>query len=177
MERHAGLASGVSLIELIIAIVIIGIGLTALTATIINTIRHSADPLIQQQANAIAQSYLEEILSQPFCDPNDFSSDCFTDCTASACSACSGGTVTGGGGETRATYDDVCDYEPINEATADINGPIASLSEYTVTVTIDDTGVNFNGLASNSGQVVRIDVDVTHGNGSAVNLSAYKVNF
>ena len=169
--------TGVSLIELVIAIVIIGIGLTALTATIINTTRHSADPVIEQQAYAIAQSYMEEILSQPFCDPNDFSLDCATDCLASACGSCSGSTVPGGGGEARATFDDVCDYEPVNEATADINGPIAALSDYTVTVTIDDTGENFNGLASNSGQVVRVEVEVTHSSGVILNLYAYKANF
>lgn len=170
-------ASGVSLIDLILAIVIIGIALAALTATIIETIRHSADPMIQQQANAIAQSYLEEILSQPFCDPNDFSLDCHASCTASACSACSGSTAAGGGGETRATFDDVCDYEAADGAAADINGPIASLSDYTVTVTIDDSGVNFNGLASNSGQVVRIDISIVHRTGYTTNLFAYKVNY
>jgi MSHA pilin protein MshD len=167
---------GVTLIELVIAIVVIGIGLAALTATIINTTSHSADPVIQTQAYAIAQSYMEEILSQPFCDPNDYSLDCNADCTASACGACTGSTVIGGGAEARATYDDVCDYEPISEAASDINGPIAGLSDYSVTVTIGDTGVNFNGLSSNSGQVVRIDVDVTHSSGMAVNLFAYKAN-
>lgn len=169
--------TGVTLIELVIAIVIIGIGLTALTATIINMTRHSADPVVQQQANAIAQSYMEEILSQPFCDPNDKSLDCHTDCTANACSSCTGNTVTGGGIETRKTYDDVCDYKALNGVASDINGPIAELSDYTVAVTVNDSGVNFNGLLSNSGQVVRIDVTVTHSSGYSTNLFAYKTNY
>ena len=177
MERHTRFTSGVSLIELVIAIVIIGIGLAALTATIIETTRHSADPMIQQQAYAIAQSYLEEILSQPFCDPNDFSLDCHADCTAGACGACSGSTVPGGGGEVRATFDDVCDYEPVDGVASDINGPIASLSNYTVTVTIDDSGINLNGLSSDSGEVVRVDVNVTYSSGYAINLFAYKTNY
>lgn len=168
---------GVSLVELVIVIIVLGVGLTALVSTIITTTQHSADPQVQQQAYAVAQSYMEEILSQPFCDPNDFSTDCFTDCTVSACGTCSGGTTPAGGGETRATYDDVCDYEPINEAASDINGPIASLSDYTVTVTIDDTGVNFNGLLSNSGQVLQIDVDVSHTTGFSTSLTSFKSNF
>lgn len=170
--------NGVTLIELVIAIVVIGIGLAALLATIINMTARSADPVVQQQAVAIAQSYMEEILSQPFCDPNDFSINCSTDCVASACGACSGSTAPGGGAEVRASYDDVCDYNSINnEPASDINGPIASLSAYTVNVTVDDTGVDLNGLLSNSGQVVRIDVDVTHNNGLTTTLSGYKTNF
>lgn len=169
--------SGVTLVELVIAIVVIAIGLAALTVTIINMTQHSADPVIQQQANAIAQSYMEEILSQPFCDPNDFSIDCHTACVASACGSCSGSTTPGGAAEVRATYDDVCDYNSINNQPAsDINGAIPSLSDYSVTVTVDDSGVNFNGLDSNSGQVVRIRVGVTHSGGYSTNLTAYKVN-
>ena len=164
--------SGVTLIELVIAIVIISIGLAALTATIINTSRHSADPIIQQQAYAIAQSYMEEIQSQPFCDP-DVSLDCYSYFNTSPSSACSSSTVEA----LRANFDDVCDYKTLNGPAADVTGPIASLADYNVQVTIGDTGVNFNGLLSNSGQVVRIDVDVTHSGGVAVNLFAYKANY
>ena len=161
--------SGVTLIELVIAIVIISIGLAALTATIINTTRHSADPIIQQQAYAIAQSYMEELQSEAFCDP-DNSLDCYSYITSSACTT---GTVEA----LRANFDDVCDYRTLNGPAADVNGPIASLADYNVQVTIGDTGVNYNGLLSNSGQVVRIDVDVTHSSGVAVNLFAYKANY
>ena len=172
------LFSGVTLIELIVAIVIIGIGLAAMTSVIITTTRHSADPLIQQQAYSIAQSYMEEILSQPFCDPNDFSINCNSDCVASACGSCSGSTTPGGGAEIRSSFDDVCDYNSINnEPASDIYGPIASLSDYSVNVTVDDTGVNFNGLLSNSGQVVLIAVDVARGNTFTTRLTAYKTNF
>ena len=170
-------SSGVTLVELVIAIVVIGIGLAALMAIITNLTGRSADPVIQQQSYAIAQSYMEEILSQPFCDPNDFSIDCHTACVASACGSCSGSTTPSGAAETRATYDDVCDYNSINNQPAsDINGAIPSLSGYSVTVTVNDTGVNFNGLNSNSGQVVRIQVGVTHSGGYSTNLTAYKVN-
>ena len=171
------LSVGVSLIELVIVIVILSAGFTALIATIVNTTQHSADPQVQQQAYAVAQAYMEEILSQPFCDPNDFSTDCFADCGVSACGTCTGSTVPGGGAEARASFDDVCDYEPINEAASDINGAIAALSDYTVVVTIDDTGVNFNGLLSNSGQVVQVDVDVTHTSGFSTSLTSFKANF
>ena len=169
---------GVTLIELVIAIVVISIGLSALLITITNMTSRSADPAVQQQGMAIAQSYMEEILSQAFCDPNDFSTDCFADCTANACGSCSGATALGGGGESRSTYDDVCDYAAISdEATADINGPISELADYSVTVTVDDSGESLGSLDSDLGEVVRIDVVVTHTNGFSTTLTAYKVNF
>ena len=169
---------GVTLIELVMAIVVISIGLTALLATIIHTTSRSADPMVQQQAIAIAQSYMEEILAEPFCDWNDLgTTDCYTSCTSNACSSCTGGTIPGGAGESRSTYDDVCDFNGINEAAADITGPITDLADYTVEVTVIDTDLNFNGLVSNSGQVVQIDVGVTHSTGFSANLTTYKANY
>lgn len=171
-------STGVTLIELVIAIVVIGIGLTALLATIIQTTTSSADPMVQQQANAVAQTYMEEVLAEPFCDWNDLATtDCFSACTASACTSCTGSTTPGGGGEIRASYDDVCDFDGINEAASDINGAISELSDYNVTVTITDSGTMLNGLDAGNGEVVQIDVEVTHAGGFVTTLTSFKVNY
>ena len=53
--------SGVTLIELVIAIVIIAIAATAILGTFATTVGQSADPMIRHQAVAIAEAYLEEI--------------------------------------------------------------------------------------------------------------------
>ena len=170
-------STGVTLIELVIIIVVIGVGLIGLMAVILNVTARSTDPAIQQQAHAIAQAYMEEILSQPFCDPNDFATDCPAMCTTNACS-CSGSTVPGGGPESRSTYDDVCDYNVISgEAASDINGPITALADYSVTVSVDDSGTAFNGLSYAGGEVVRIQVDVQHSNGFETSLTSYKANY
>ena len=166
--------NGFTLIELVIAIVVLSIGATTFLTLIINTTRDSADPVIQVQAFAIAQSYLEEILSQPFCDP-DFSLDCRADCTASnACTACRLTEAS------RSLFDDVCDYNGLSDSGAeDISGPIAGLTSYIVDVTVDDSSVMLNGLTSATGQVVRVDVRVTHSGATDLDatLSSYKVNF
>jgi MSHA pilin protein MshD len=83
---------GISLLELIITITVLSIGMVAVLPLMIQTTTHSIVPILQQQANAIAQSYLEEILSQHFSEPNQ--------------------TETGSAefGEIRATFDDVQDY-------------------------------------------------------------------
>ncbi len=54
--------NGATLIELIITIVVISSALVGILSIINITTRHSADPVVQQQAIAIAESYLEEIL-------------------------------------------------------------------------------------------------------------------
>lgn len=91
---------GVSLIELIIFIVIIGTALIGVISVMNLTSAHGTDPLIRKQALAIAESLLEEVELMPFtfCDPDDANA-------ASATSATLGGagcaaTVEGPGAET-----------------------------------------------------------------------------
>lgn len=172
-------AAGFTLIELVITIVILAIGVSAFLVLMNQTTRDSVDPLIRQQAGAIAQSYLDEVMTNSFCDP-DFSTNCRADCTSStACSVCS--TNEG----SRELFDDVCDYDVINDSGArDRNSnPIAGLGNYNVDVSVDDgsdgSAVTLDGLTSNNGQVVRIDVRVTHDSFSDLDyvLSGFRVNF
>ena len=175
MNKPHRKSCGFTLIELVLAIVILSIGVTAFVALINQTVRHSADPMVNSQANAIAQAYLEEIMLSNFCDP-DLTSDCPTDCAA-ACNVCT--AFSSQVGETRATFDDVCDYNslPDNIVRNRFGTQITPLNDYTVTVQVDDTGVTLDGLSSNNGQVVRIDVNITHANGADVSISGYKTNF
>ncbi len=52
---------GVTLIELIVAIVVISIALVGVLSVINYTTLHSADPVLRHQAIAIAEAYMEEI--------------------------------------------------------------------------------------------------------------------
>jgi MSHA pilin protein MshD len=171
--------AGISLLETVIAIVVIGIGLTSTLVPILLEVRHSADPMLVQQANAVAQSYLEEVLLKPFCDPNDFGADCAA-CTSAACGACTGVTLAGGGAESRGTYDDVCDYDGLADlagARDQTGGALAGLADYRVRVAVDDTAL-LNGLAGVLGQVLRVDVQVVHASRADVDvrLSGYRSN-
>ncbi|MCS3904487.1 MSHA pilin protein MshD [Methylohalomonas lacus] len=164
---------GFTLIELIVALVVLGVGVSGFLLLINQATRDSVDPLIRNQANAVAQSYLEEILLQSFCDP-DNGMDCPTDCTSSPCSSNCGGNDPG-----RANYDDVFDYAGLNQAPRDRNdSPITGLGDYTVSVGIQDNGVGLAGLNGSSCQVVRVDVNVAHPVLSGpVTLSGFKVNY
>ena len=66
MRRQAG----TTLIEVVIAIVIISIAVSAVLMALTMTVGYSADPMIRHQAVAIAEAYLEEITLKAFVDPD-----------------------------------------------------------------------------------------------------------
>lgn len=106
--------SGVTLIELILSMVIISIALVGILSVMNLTVSHSADPVVEHQAIAIAEAYLEEIQLQAYSDPG-----------AAACAS-------------RACFDDVDDYNGLNDVGAhDQNDVlIGNLSSYNVSVAV-----------------------------------------
>jgi MSHA pilin protein MshD len=143
--------SGFTLIEIIVTIVVLSVAATAIMSMFTNTIRTSADPMIQQQALSIAEAYMEEIMSKPFNDPG------------------------GGDGETaRSSFDDVDDYNSLNDVGAeDENGnPIPILSAYTVTVTVTPNA-NLNGITD----ALRIRVSVDHTGLDPIVIHGFRTNY
>lgn len=61
---------GITLIELIIAIVIIGAVVAGVLAVFMQATRGSADPMVRKQAMAVAESLLEEILAVHYTCPD-----------------------------------------------------------------------------------------------------------
>jgi MSHA pilin protein MshD len=61
---------GFTLIELIIFIVVVGVGVAGILSVYTTSIKSSADPLVRKQAFAIAESLLEEIVNKEYCDPD-----------------------------------------------------------------------------------------------------------
>lgn len=135
--------SGINLIELLVSIVVISIACTGVLLVFAQTVRFSADPMIQTQALAIAEAYLDEILARPVVDPD--------------------GTNAG---ETRASYDNVGDYHGLSESPPrDQTGTIADfapmdgqpdLAGYQVDVTVTP------GVAVNGVPMARVDVRVRY---------------
>jgi MSHA pilin protein MshD len=166
--RWAGRARGVTLVELIVAIAVIGVGVAGVLAVMDVTTRRSADPMITQQAQFIAESYLEEILLKKFVDP-----DSDTVCPTPEAS--------------RADYDNVCDYNGLNNTGAvdQLGGTVPGLESYNVavTVTADNTVTLGSGVSeiNNTGalRVLRVEVVVTHDTFTSVTvpLAGYRVNY
>ena len=154
---------GFTLVEVILAIVIVAIALTSVLSVFVVTARHSADPMVTQQAEFIAEAYLEEILRQKFVDPD----------TDLVCT----GTATG---ESRATYDNVCDYDTLTDSPPknEFGASLTDLSAYSVSVTVSNSGVTLNNI-NNTGalRVLRVDVTVTGPNSTSITLSGYRTNY
>lgn len=167
--------TGLTLIELVISLVILSLASVAILRVLSDANKRSADPMIEQQASAIAQAYLSEVLLKPYCDP-DLSTDCPTTCAVNnvcanpACSSMEAG---------RTAFDEVCDYDGLSDAGArnQLDQAIPALAAYTVTVQVDDSGVAINGLSANTGQALRITVTVNHPAMAPISLSAYRTNF
>ena len=154
------LQKGVTLVELVMAIAIAGIGIVTLLNTFISVVGRSADPMIMQQSIAIAESFVEEITAQPFLDP----------ASSTACPAAPA---------SRANFDNVCDYNGFNSATiTDIAGNNLALTGYQVSVAVNN-GSSLNGhLGAISGNdILQIMVTVTNPLGANVSLGAYRVRY
>lgn len=103
---------GFTLIELIIFIVVVGVGLTGILMVSTNVVKSSADPMVRKQAMALADSILEEILQKEYADPDG----------------------TQGNETTRDSMDDVDDYNGKTKALF-TDWPSA-LSTYTVSISV-----------------------------------------
>ena len=64
--RGGARARGFSLPEALLAIVVIGVGLTGVLAAFGSVTRNSADPVVHKQMIAVAQELMEEIQLKPF---------------------------------------------------------------------------------------------------------------
>jgi len=144
---------GVTLIELIVAMVVISIALTGVLLVINYTTLHSADPVLRHQAIAIAEAYMEEISLKNFAD------------------------LDADGEAGRALFDDVDDYNNhVDNGAVDQNGaPIVGLENYTVRVTVappqeyGQVGLTVPGL--------RIDVTVIDPAGVSLTLTGFRANY
>ena len=151
-----GRQRGATLIELVVSTVIISITVTAVMMVIVQVGRSSADPMLRVQAAAIAEAYMDEILSRHLDDPD-------------------GGELGGPeAGETRATFDDIADYHGLNDSAGAVDqtgAVIPGLEGYNVTVSV--TTATVNGLAAKR---VAVQVGFDGDPAFAVPLVSYRLN-
>lgn len=150
-EPRLARARGFTMIEAIMAIVIIGVGLAGVLSVFNVNVRNSADPVVRKQLLAVAEEMLEEIALRPY----------------------SGSIKQSDPGCARSTFDDVSDYHlyPTNGKVCNIEGvQIASLSAYTMAVTVVDNAT-LDGVPAK-----RINVTVSRG-GDSITLSTWRTNY
>lgn len=164
---------GFTLIELVMFIVIVGIGIAGILSVFTTSVKSSADPMVRKQALAIAESLLEEILLKEYCDPDTAT------LSPTAPPVCPASRVAADQEAARANYDDVDDYAGYTTSggIVDLTGaPVAGLTSYNVTaVTVTVTTAAQN-AALNAVNAKRVTVTVTGPQG-AITLTGYRSNY
>lgn len=186
-------AQGLSLIELIIFIVIVGIAVVGVLMAIRISVQHSADPLVRKQVLAIAEALLEEVELMPFtyCDPDDAHVTTARAATVNAsdplqCAA----TVEGNGpepGESRygptAFFDNVSDYAGFDTTAApagirDISGTaIGALAGYSASVSVTPSTLTGSTGSVNVPDALRISVTVNGPTNESVTLEGWRTRY
>lgn len=140
---------GFTLVEMVLAIVVLGVGLTGVLLAFQGTVRRSADPLVQRQLQAVAEGLLDEVLSRPY-------------------AAVAGGA---GSGCARDAFNDVDDYNGYAPGqVCDVAGnAVPALTGYTVSVTVQ--GSSLGGVAAK-----RVQVTATRGPDS-ITLLGWRTDF
>ena len=124
--------AGTTLIELIVAIVIVGTALAGLVAAYNRANIASTDPLVTQQMLAIAESMMEEVMQKPFVAQTN---------------------QTG-----RLFFNDLMDYNGYGPvAVSNVNGgAVPGLGRYTVQVQVNQQGIT--GVAAADAMRVQVIV-------------------
>lgn len=179
--------TGASLVELIMFIVVVGAGLVGILGVLNLNARGSADPLIEKQALAIAEAYLEEALAMPFtyCDPNDANAATATSAALGIVPTLCATTLEGIGpeaGETRGNattpFDNVNDYNGLAGAPASIEGTaIAGLGAYQVSVAVAGENLVASTATVAAAASQRVTVTVTGPANITVRLDGYRTRY
>lgn len=181
--------SGLTLIEMIMFILIVGVALAAIVGVLNLTNKGSADPLRRKQALMIAEGLLEEVQLARFtyCDPSaDKAGD--EDVTGSAgCDIPENWGPEPGG---RRPFDNINDYvsaanvaeSRFNDADgrlADANGEPMNVEGYSATVSVTPESIG-NIPIANAGsadvEVLRIRVEVRY-DGETLVLDGYRTRY
>lgn len=151
---------GFTLVELILAIVILSVGVAGVLVVFSTTVKSSADPVIRKNMLSIADQMMEEIVLKPY-----------------AASANTGLVV----GCARAYFNDINDYDDYNVGKPKPTGicdaagePLPDLAAYSVEVTLDPDSVTF--ATQDVTLATKITVTVTKGTES-LSLVGWRTNY
>ncbi|TCS41645.1 prepilin-type N-terminal cleavage/methylation domain-containing protein [Reinekea marinisedimentorum] len=172
---------GVTLVEMIIAIVIISIAAVALLQGLGQQTRNNVDPMIQSQAQMLARQYLAEVSTKSFFDP---SGDPRLDPNLSEAEVNNAiSDQSESSNANRALWNNLYEYDGYSSAIYELNGttPVSGLSGYSVAIDIDISNGLALGTLSNSATcppvIALIEVVVTDPRNQQTKLSGYRTAY
>lgn len=157
---------GATLVELVMAIVIISVAIAGVVGAFSLIAGRSADPLNQTRAIALAQFYMDEVLSRKYDDktlPGSVPKEvgCTIDTEESQ----------------REDFDDVDDYDDINglaPENAEGGSLGAQYSDFRISISINCAGAEV-GLPPDEAK--RIDITITDPSANDYRFTAYRANY
>lgn len=163
---------GFTLIEVIIFIVVLAAGLAGILTVSNTVVKSSGDPMVRKQAIALADSILEEVLLQAYCDQDLVN-------PPSTPPACGAHVVKPAGAGARSTFDNVDDYG--GRSAADIATLFADslvhVPGYTISITVAPATVADSAALSALPQPAKkVTVTVSRSTDS-VAMTGYRANY
>ena len=175
--RQRGCQRGFTLIELVVTMLILSVAALGVMYSLSLGLRHQSDALWQPKAVALAESYMEEILGRRYDErsPSGGVPPCSTATTACSIAAAFND------GEVRAQFDDVDDYDGLNEQPPrDVYGnPRSDYDSYRVAVSVayaSPAQVTALGLDSTTDAKL-VTVTVSTPESGSMSFSALRGNF
>lgn len=173
---------GLSLLELVIFIVVLGVGFAGVLVLYNQATKSSVDPVVRKQVLAVANSLLEEIELRGFtyCDPDDANVYTATSAVVGAggCAATIEAMGPEAGETARSQFDNVNDYNgfTMTSGIQDITGTtISGLNDYKVTsVSVTNAGGTFSLPADD---VLLVSLTVTGPTDVSVTLQGYRFRY
>jgi len=145
---------GVTLVELVVFIVLVGVAMAGVFGAFNTITAASADPQVRKQMIAIAESLMEEIQLRPFA--------CSAGCSASrpfdSVSAYNGLSMTG-----------------ITDIT---NAPVAGLAAYSASIAVTPTALGSGANTIAGAASLLISITVSHpASGASLTLEGYRTHY
>lgn len=159
---------GATLVELVITIVIISVAVAGVVGAFSTIAGRSSDALIDSKAIALAQVYLDEVLSKKY-DNDTGEGGAVAPPGSNLC-------AIGNEGQSRATYDDVDDFDGVNDAPprTPVGGIAAGYAGFAVAVGVACAGGEV-GVANDAAK--RIQVAVTTPQNKTLTFTVYRGHF